>query len=499
MCMCSLNIIFPDQLSIRNEALQASSNEDLLLFYEPHDSFYEISHHKHKLVFQISALRHLINTVEDKNIKHEKISKKSPKLIEYLSGLKKEVHFTTINVSRPSDFKTLKDLMYFCQSSNVELNIYDDKNFITSPTDYQYWAKDKKSTTQEFYYRWLRKKINILMDDDSKPIGGNWNYDKENRQGISKLKSSIPKRSKIKTDQITLEVMIEVEQIFINSYGDLENFNWAVTHQDALNEFNNFLDRYLNNYGAFQDAINKDNAYMFHSLLSPYFNAGLLDPLACIQIIERKYHESNNSIPLNSVEGFIRQVLGWREFIMGVYWDNMPQYKQQNFWNHKKDLTESWYSGETGIPPLDGAIKESIDLGYTHHINRLMIISNLMNLSGIDPNNIYRWFMEMYVDTADWVMVPNVYGMGTFADGGIFSTKPYICGSSYMLRMSNYKKDDWCDVVDGLYWNFIEKNINFFKTNPRLSLMVNALNKINPERKKLISARAEEFIEKNTI
>ena len=497
MDVSALNIIFPDQLSLENEVLKVSSNKDLILFYEPHDSFYEIAHHKHKLVFQISALRHLISSISHKNIIHEKISKKSPKLIEYLAQIHTEAPFSSVNVSRPSDFKTLKDLMYFCQSSNVELNVFDDKNFITSPSDYQYWAKDKKSTTQEFYYRWLRKRNNILMED-AKPAGGNWNYDKENRQGISKLKSSIPERSKIKTDQITLEVMIEVQEIFVNSYGDLENFNWAVTHKEALKIFNDFLDNYLDNYGAFQDAINKDNAFMFHSLLSPYFNAGLLDPLSCIQIVEKKYHESNGTIPLNSVEGFIRQVLGWREFIMGVYWHNMPQYKQQNFWNHKKDITDSWYTGETGIPPLDGAIKESIELGYTHHINRLMIISNLMNLCGIDPNIIYKWFMEMYVDTADWVMVPNVYGMGTFSDGGIFSTKPYICGSSYMLRMSNYKKGDWCDVVDGLYWNFIEKNINFFKTNPRLSLMVNALNKIAPERKKLITERAHEFLSKNT-
>ena len=242
--MGSLNIIFPDQLSLKNEALKTSSNEDLLLFYEPHDSFYEISHHKHKLVFQISALRHLIGSINNKNIKHEKISKKPVKLIEYLSELYKEVPFSTVNVSRPSDFKTLKDLMYFCQSSNVELNIYDDKNFITSPSDYQYWAKDKKSTTQEFYYRWLRKRNNVLMDD-AKPVGGSWNYDKENRQGISKLKSSIPERSKITTDQITLEVMIEVQEIFINSYGDLESFNWAVTHQEAFKVFNDFLDKFL--------------------------------------------------------------------------------------------------------------------------------------------------------------------------------------------------------------------------------------------------------------
>lgn len=495
--MNSLNIIFPDQLSLKNEALKTSSDEDLLLFYEPHDSFYEISHHKHKLVFQISALRHLINKHDHKNIKHEKISKKPPKLIEYLRGIRKEVHFSTVNVARPSDFKTLKDLMYFCQSSNVELNLYDDKNFITSPSDYQYWAKDKKSTTQEFYYRWLRKRNSILMDD-AKPIGGSWNYDKENRQGISKLKSPIPERSKITTDQITLEVMIEVEEIFVNSLGDLESFNWAVTHEDASKAFNDFLNNYLENYGTFQDAINKENAFMFHSLLSPYFNAGLLDPLNCIKIVEKKYHESNGSIPLNSVEGFIRQVLGWREFIMGVYWDNMPQYQQQNFWNHKKGLAESWYTGETGIPPLDGAIKESIDLGYTHHINRLMIISNLMNLSGVDPNIIYKWFMEMYVDSSDWVMAPNVMGMGLFSDGGIFATKPYICGSSYILKMSDYPKGEWCEVMDGLYWKFIEDHKDFFLKNYRLAMMAKLLEKMDSVRKKRIFSKADEFIHQNT-
>ena len=176
----------------------------------------------------------------------------------------------------------------------------------------------------------------------------------------------------------------------------------------------------------------------------------------------------------------------------------MPKYKDLNFWSHDRRLSDSWYSGETGIPPLDDAIKESIEFGYTHHINRLMVISNLMNLSNIDPNHIYKWFMEMYVDSSDWVMVPNVYGMGTYADGGIFSTKPYICGSSYILRMSNYKKGEWCDVVDGLYWRFIENNVDFFKSNHRLSLMPKALEKIGLERKELIFGKAEEFIKIHT-
>ena len=493
-----LLLLLPDQLSKNNKVLDFLKDDNLLLLYEPHDSFYEISHHKHKLVFQISSFRHFINSINHKNVIHEKISNKPLKLTKYLSALNKESPFSSLYVSKPSEYSTLKDLMYFCQLNNIDLKVFEDKKFITTDEDYKYWAKDKKSTIQEFYYRWLRKKFSILMDDDSKPLGGKWNYDKDNRQSISKLKSDIPDRINITTDKITLEVMIEVEQIFKSSHGDLENFNWSVTHDGAWEQFIIFLDTFLPNYGAFQDAINKDNTFMFHSLLSPYFNSGLLDPLKCINEAQKRFEESNGEITINSIEGFIRQVLGWREFIMGVYWDNMPQYRQQNFWSHSKQLTSSWYTGDTGIPPLDSAIKESIDFGYTHHINRLMIISNLMNLSGIDPNDIHRWFMEMYIDSADWVMVPNVYGMGTFADGGIFSTKPYICGSSYMLRMSNFKKGEWCDVVDGLYWKFIEKNINFFKTNPRLSLMVNALSKINPDRKKLIFTKAEEFISKNT-
>ena len=496
--MKSLVLVFPDQLSKRNKVLNHLKDSNLLLLYEPLDTFYEISHHKHKLVFQISSFRHYIDQLDYKNFRHEKISKKPKKFLDYLKNLYTESPFSNLYVEKPSDYKTLKDLMYFCQSHEVNLEIYDDSKFVSTCSDYEFWSKDKKTTVQEYYYRWLRKKFNIFMDDDMKPVGGKWNFDKENRLGISKLKSDVPKREKIINDQITFDVMIEIEEIFTRSYGNLENFNWAVTHSEALNQFDIFLSKFLENYGFFQDAINKDNAFMFHSLISPYFNSGLLDPYECVSEVEKKYLESPIEIPINSIEGFIRQIIGWREFIMGVYWDNMPQYKQANFWNHKRSLSDSWYKGETGIPPLDSAITESLELGYTHHINRLMIISNLMNLCGVNPNDIYKWFMEMYIDTADWVMVPNVYGMGTFADGGIFSTKPYICGSSYMLRMSNHKKGEWCDIVDGLYWNFIEKNINFFKTNPRLSLMVNALNKLNPERKKLIIDKAERFIEQNT-
>ena len=203
-------------------------------------------------------------------------------------------------------------------------------------------------------------------------------------------------------------------------------------------------------------------------------------------------------IQINNVEGFVRQIIGWREFIKNVYDYHDSSMKKSNFWGHKLKLKKSWYDGSTGIEPLDHAIKEVNKFGYAHHIIRLMLISNIMNLSGIDPKEIFKWFMEMFIDSSDWVMTPNVFGMGTFSDGGIFATKPYICGSNYLLKMSDYKRGEWCEVVDGLYWQFIEKNKKYIKSNHRLSMMAYSLEKIDPERKKRIFTQANKFIKYNT-
>ena len=494
-----LRIVFADQLSLSNLAINNINKDDFLLFYEPLDTFYEIRHHKHKITLLISSLRKLVAKVKHTNILHHKITKKNNQnLKDALFEIVDRNNINKIMVSKPSDFKIYKDLLFFSQSNNIELEILEDKKFISNVEDFTDWASDKKTRIQEYYYRWLRKKYNIFMNQEGKPIGDKWNFDKDNRKGIKQLKSDIPERKKLIPDQITFDAMVDVEECFPNSIGTLENFNWATTHEEAENLLDDFIERFLVNYGAFQDAINKENTFMFHSLLSPYLNCGLLDPEICIQKAEKKYYESNGEIPINSVEGFIRQILGWREFIKGVYWENMPKYKNLNYWSHSLKLNDNWYEGDTGIPPLDDAIKESKKFAYSHHINRLMIIANLMNLTGIHPNEMYRWFMEMYIDAYDWVMVPNVYGMGSYADGGIFSTKPYICGSSYMLRMSNYSKGDWCDTVDGLYWRFVEKNIKFFESNPRLAVMTRSLTNMNKERKKTIFKSAEEFIERNT-
>ena len=249
-------------------------------------------------------------------------------------------------------------------------------------------------------------------------------------------------------------------------------------------------------FGDYEDAIDADRIFLFHSVLSPLMNIGLLMPEEIIN--EAIEYAETKSIPLNSLEGFVRQILGWREFIKVVYELKSDEQEETNFFSNERKLKSSWYDGSTGIIPLDKAISDCISYGYTHHINRLMIISNIMNLCRVNPTQIYNWFMEMSVDSSDWVMGPNVYGMSTFSDGGLMSTKPYICGSNYILKMSNFKKGDWCDTLDGLYWKFIDDHNQFFGSNPRLSLVVRSLDKIKPERKDNIYKSANQFIEQNT-
>ena len=248
-------------------------------------------------------------------------------------------------------------------------------------------------------------------------------------------------------------------------------------------------------FGDYEDAVTDKSNTVFHSALSPLINLGLITR----EEIITKLKKIENKVPMNSLEGYVRQIIGWREFIRGIYHEEGALQSRSNYWKHSKKLTSSWYDGTTGIDPLDDCIKTTLKDGYIHHIPRLMVISNIMNLCGVDPKEIYKWFMEMYIDSSDWVMVPNVFGMATYADGGMMSTKPYTCGSNYILKMSNYKKGDWCDTLDGLYWKFTEKNRKFYENNPRLALLTRSLDRLNPERKNHIFKKAEDFIKQNTI
>jgi deoxyribodipyrimidine photolyase-related protein len=286
-----------------------------------------------------------------------------------------------------------------------------------------------------------------------------------------------------------------IESKFANHPGQMNHVWMPLNRRDALEQIDYFLAVKFENFGIYEDAILQNDTFMFHSALSPSLNMGLITP---VDIIDKVLaYTEKQDVPINSVEGFLRQIIGWREFIRGVYQHHGESQLESNFFNFSGSLNASWYSGETGIPPLDDAITFSNQYGYTHHINRLMVISNLMTLCEVHPKEVYRWFMEMYVDSSEWVMTPNVFGMGTFADGGIFATKPYICGSNYILKMSDYKKGDWCHTVDGLYWRFVSRNLGLLKNNPRLSFMRKTLENMKDERRVLIFDAAEDFIKRH--
>ena len=368
--------------------------------------------------------------------------------------------------------------------------------FLTSRLEFKEFLKSqKKLIRMASFYQKIRQKLSILIDDQNKPLGGKWSYDEDNRKKLPK-NIDIPKIPPIQDDNKFKSLKLTINSFFHDHPGSTDYLWMPTDREESLMWLDNFLEKKFSNFGNYEDAIRSENNFLFHSAISPILNMGLITP---DEVIKKALEFSQlKSVPINSLEGFIRQIIGWREFIRGIYHYKGNEEINSNYWNHQRKLTKDWYEGTTGIDPLDDAIKDCLKFGYTHHIPRLMVICNIMNLSKIHPDEIYRWFMEMFVDSSDWVMVPNVYGMGTFADGGIFATKPYSCGSNYILKMSNYKKDDWCDVVDGLYWMFMSENISFFKSNPRLAILVKSLERMNIDRKELIFAKAIDFINTRT-
>ena len=366
--------------------------------------------------------------------------------------------------------------------------------FLNSRDDFKKYLSKSKKPFMAVFYKETRRKMNILMNGED-PVGGKWSFDEDNRKKLPKG-TKVPTFPKINQTVHTKKLKSIIEKKFAVHPGSTENFWFATEYKDVLKLLEFFIKEKSNLFGDYEDAVDQNNNILFHSALSPYLNLGLITP----EIILEKILDSHKKkkIRLNSLEGYIRQIIGWREFMRGIYQNFYNRLETGNFFKHNRKMKPSWYQGSTGLPHLDYAIKNANDHGWSHHIERLMILSNIMNLCEIKPIYVYKWFMEMFVDSSDWVMSPNVYGMGLFSDGGIFATKPYICGSSYFLKMMHFKKGPWCDVMDGLYWKFIDRHKKFFLKNPRLAMMVRVSEKMNKERKTRIFKAANNFIKENT-
>ncbi|MBS91495.1 MAG: cryptochrome/photolyase family protein [Rickettsiales bacterium] len=453
-------------------------------------------HHKQKILFFLSAMRSFADELEKKSyqIIYKKISERDF-TENYTKKLQKQIE--SLQIMEASLFeiedKLFENEILRLLNNLVKVNYYESPMFLTKRMEFRdYLSKGKKPFMANFY-KSQRIKHKILIDKDNKPLGGKWSFDKENRKKLPK-NITLPKKIVIKKTHHTENLKSLIESKFNDHPGNLENFWIGTTRKCAKNCLDDFLENRINYFGDYEDAVDRRDNILYHSALSPLMNIGLLTPNEIIEELKK----SKKIIKLNSYEGYVRQVIGWREFIRGIYQNFDKEMESKNFFNHKRKMKKSWYLGATGLAPLDYSIKKALNLGWTHHIERLMILANLMNLSEIHPKQVYKWFMEMFIDSSEWVMVPNVYGMGLFSDGGVFATKPYICGSAYFLKMMDFKKGVWCDIIDGLYWRFIEKNKFFFQKNPRLSMMVRVLEKMKKERKEKIFNSADIFLEENT-
>ena len=488
----SLRLVLGNQLfPFRDQ--QFSKNETIFMCEDFGLCSY-VKHHKSKIALFFSAMRSFRDEALRKDLKviyyeySQDFNKHyCEKLLDTISsGGFEEVVFFEIE-----DKAFEKEIFKFIDKDKISFIVKPSPMFLDNRESFAEFSREKKFILQANHYKRMRKKLDILIDN-KKPQGGKWSYDDENRKKLPK-NYDIPMLPAIKPRSDFNKISRFIETTFDKHPGKIDII-FPFTHDQAIKWLNIFFQERFHDFGPYEDAINKKEHFQLHSVLSTSLNLGLLTPKLVIE--KALDYASNNEIPLNSLEGFVRQIIGWREFIRGIYQNYSEKMIGSNYWNHTGKLTDHWYDANTGIDPLDDAILGAHEYGYTHHINRLMVISSIMNMARIHPDEIYKWFMEMFVDSSEWVMVPNTYGMGTFADGGIFATKPYICGSSYILRMSNFKKGPWCEIVDGLYWKFISDNKDFFSKNPRLSLMIRALDKLEKTRKQRIFEAADSFIRK---
>lgn len=351
-------------------------------------------------------------------------------------------------------------------ASGVACRRLDDPHFLTPWHVFDEWSRNRKTWFFTEFYIQQRKRLRLLVDERERPVGGQWSFDPENRRKLPR-DIRVPAIAPPPRDEFVREAEQYVRSRFPDALGLADQFAYPISRDEALAGLHEFVDRRLAQFGDYEDAMHRDEAFLFHSVLTPALNIGLLAPREVVDTVVARA----DSVPLNSLEGFVRQVIGWREYTRGVYRQFGRRQRSRNFWRHERPIPAAFYSGTTGIEPVDVVIRRVLRHAYCHHIERLMILGNFLLLCEVAADAVYQWFMELFIDAYDWVMVPNVYGMSQYADGGLITTKPYISGSSYVLRMSNFRRGAWCDVWDALYWRFIHVHRDFFAANPRMAIM----------------------------
>lgn len=489
--MKAVNLIFPHQLFEENPLFE---NGFPCYLVEEYLFFKQYPFHKQKIAFHRATMQFYRDFLQNKNLDVHYIASTSEtsdirKLIPFLSkkGIP-EIHYLD-----PADYWLEKRIVEGCTSEGIKIVVHDTPMYLNTKEELSSFFKpDKKKFHQTTFYKEQREKRAILLKDDGKPVGGKWTFDTENRKKYP-AKKTPPSIQFPDNDSYYEEAKSYVGKHFGKHYGELtDQLLYPTTFEKTQAWFQNFLETRFTEFGTYEDAIVAEESILNHSVLTPMLNVGLIIPR---EIVDKSLSFAKaNDIPINSTEGFIRQIIGWREFIRGIYITKGSYERTKHFWNFTRKIPKSFYDGTTGIYPVDQTIKKVLKTGYCHHIERLMVLGNFMVLCEFDPDDVYQWFMELFIDAYDWVMVPNVYGMSQFADGGLMSTKPYISGSNYLMKMSNYKKGEWQETWDGLFWRFMHTHRDFFLSNPRLGMLIRTFDKMNDDKKQTHLENGEAFL-----
>lgn len=488
----SVHILFPHQLFKENPLFEYKYP---IYLVEEWLFFKQYPFHKQKIAFHRATMKFYESYLKENSFEVHYIDAQDQnadvrKLISHLntSGVQE------INYINPVDNWLEKRINTTAKAHQIKQNILDSPLFLNTNDDLKdFFTAEKKKFHQTTFYTNERKKRDILMLQGEQPEGGKWTFDTENRKKYP-AKKQAPNIQFPDLDEYYKEAKIYVTKNFSEHYGELSDaFMYPNTFKKTQEWFQDFLEQRFLEFGTYEDAIVRHNTILHHSVLTPMLNVGLI---TLKEIIDKVLiFATENKIPINSTEGFVRQIIGWREFIRGIYISKGSFERTKNFWGFERKIPKSFYDGTTGIPPIDDTIKTVLKTGYCHHIERLMVLGNFMLLCEFDPDEVYQWFMELFIDAYDWVMVPNVYGMSQFADGGLMATKPYISGSNYIMKMSDYPKGDWQASWDGLFWRFMHVNRDFFLSNPRLGMLVKMFDKMPDEKQKLHLKNADIFLD----
>ena len=497
-----LRLVLGDQLSDGLSALRdLDPDRDIVLMAEVRDEATYVKHHKQKIALIFAAMRSFALRLESRGVAVRYVRIDDPENTHAIVG---ELHralddqpFAAVAITECGEWRLAEALAAFVNVANIPVEIREDDRFLCSHDRFRRWASGKSQLRMEFFYREMRKATGLLLDD-GRPAGGQWNYDAENRRRLAKGQRP-PARLRTAPDDIAVEAIADVARLFPDHFGDLDPFGWPTTTEQAETVLADFLSEILPGFGDWQDAMAQGEPWMWHGLISTSINLGLLDPLDVCRRAEAEYRAGR--APLNAVEGFIRQILGWREFVRGIYWLKVPEYRARNFLDADRDLPWFYWSGETEMACVADVVAMTKAHAYAHHIQRLMVTGNLAMLLGVHPDAVDDWYMVVYADAYEWVEMPNTRGMATFADGGIMGSKPYAASGAYIDRMSDYcagcrydvkakTGDDACPF-NRLYWGFLERNRKQLRDNHRLAMPYRTLEGFGEERRATLLKEAE--------